>query len=188
MNCSPIATRLERTPIFFPRIRGPWYTCVVLSRVWLRLRSSADPHWQGVYRKGGQPLTPLTKRQGSPFYVTAMCTCLYFSAKALQTILVLAGPQDLYKRWADKSQDLNVEWNMDAAKEVLEAWQRSFTKVKFIFPNGRRTYSACKTRLILVNWAVTVLSFLRAFWWYGRWFDRRYTVIRVICVHTNRGW
>lgn len=56
---------------------------------------------------------------------------LYFSAKALQTILVLTGPQSLYKRWADKSQDLNVEWNMDAAKQVLEAWQRSFTKVKF---------------------------------------------------------
>ena len=55
---------------------------------------------------------------------------LHLSAKALQTILVLTGPQDLYKRWADKSQDLNVEWNMDAAKQVLEAWQRSFTEVK----------------------------------------------------------
>jgi len=55
---------------------------------------------------------------------------LFFSAKALQTILVLTGPQDLYKRWADNSQDLNVEWNMDAAKQVLEAWQRRFTEVK----------------------------------------------------------
>jgi len=47
----------------------------------------------------------------------------------LQTILVLTGPQDLYKRWADKSKDLNVEWNLDAAKKVLETWQMSFTEV-----------------------------------------------------------
>ena len=47
----------------------------------------------------------------------------------MQTILVLTGPQDLYKRWADKSNDLNVEWNLDAAKKVLETWQMSFTEV-----------------------------------------------------------
>lgn len=50
------------------------------------------------------------------------------SAKALQTILVLSGPQDLHKRWADKSQDLTVDWNIDSARKVLEAWQRSFTE------------------------------------------------------------
>lgn len=54
---------------------------------------------------------------------------LYFSTKALQTILVLNGPQDLYKRWVDKSKDFSVDWSVDSAKEVLEAWQRSFTKV-----------------------------------------------------------
>ena len=62
---------------------------------------------------------------------TELFPSLFLSAKALQTILVLTGPQSLYKRWADKSQDLSVEWNMDAAKQVLEAWQRRFTEVKF---------------------------------------------------------
>ena len=55
---------------------------------------------------------------------------IFFSAKALQTILVLAGPQGLYKRWADRSQELNVRWSLDTAKQVLEAWQRRFTEVK----------------------------------------------------------
>ncbi|PFX16832.1 Protein patched-like 2 [Stylophora pistillata] len=50
------------------------------------------------------------------------------SAKALQTILVLTGPQGLYNRWADRSQELNVDWNLDTAKQVLEAWQRRFTE------------------------------------------------------------
>ena len=58
------------------------------------------------------------------------CFSLFYSAKALQTILVLSGPQDLHKRWADKSQDLTVDWNIDSARKVLEAWQRSFTEVK----------------------------------------------------------
>lgn len=51
----------------------------------------------------------------------------YFSAKALQTILVLSGPQDLHKRFAENSKDLTVDWNLDSARKVLEAWQRSFT-------------------------------------------------------------
>jgi len=49
------------------------------------------------------------------------------SAKALQTILVLSGPQDLHKRFAENSKDLTVDWNLDSARKVLEAWQRSFT-------------------------------------------------------------
>ena len=53
----------------------------------------------------------------------------YFSAKALQTILVLTGKQDLQKRWADSSEYLTVDWTEDSAKEVLEAWQRKFTEV-----------------------------------------------------------
>lgn len=56
----------------------------------------------------------------------------YFSAKALQTILVLTGKQDLHKRWADSSEYLTVDWTEDSAKEVLEAWQRKFTEV-YIF-------------------------------------------------------
>ena len=62
--------------------------------------------------------------------------CSYFSAQALQTILVLTGAQDLYKRWADKSNDFGVDWNIDAAKKVLEAWQRSFTNVNFLKTPG----------------------------------------------------
>lgn len=56
----------------------------------------------------------------------------YFSAKALQTILVLTGKQDLHKRWSDSSEYLTVDWTEDSAKEVLEAWQRKFTEV-YIF-------------------------------------------------------
>ena len=57
----------------------------------------------------------------------------YFSAKALQTILVLTGKQDLHKRWADSSEYLSVDWTEDSAKEVLEAWQRKFTEVYTFF-------------------------------------------------------
>lgn len=57
----------------------------------------------------------------------------YFSAKALQTILVLTGKQDLKKRWADSSEYLTVDWTEDSAKEVLEAWQRKFTEVYTFF-------------------------------------------------------
>lgn len=53
----------------------------------------------------------------------------HYSAKALQTILVLSSPQDLQKRFADKSQHLTVDWNIGSARKVLEAWQRSFTEV-----------------------------------------------------------
>ena len=55
-----------------------------------------------------------------------------FSAKALQTILILTGTQDLHKRWADSSEYLTVDWTEDSAEEVLEAWQRKFTEV-YIF-------------------------------------------------------
>lgn len=57
----------------------------------------------------------------------------YFSAKALQTILVLTGTKDLHKRWADSSEYLTVDWTKDSAKEVLEAWQRKFTEVYIFF-------------------------------------------------------
>ena len=54
---------------------------------------------------------------------------LSFSAKALQTILVLTGPQGLYTRWADNAKDIRTEWSIDSARQVLETWQREFTKV-----------------------------------------------------------
>ena len=56
----------------------------------------------------------------------------------------------MYKRWADKSQDLNVEWSMDVAKQVLEAWQRSFTEVKENI-NCQRKHSAYYVKFVLAH-------------------------------------
>ena len=66
----------------------------------------------------------------------------HYSAKALQTILVLSSPQDLQKRFADKSQHLTVDWNIGSARKVLEAWQRSFTEV------GRKKKAAISVNCI----------------------------------------
>jgi len=63
------------------------------------------------------------------------------SAKALQTILVLSSPQDLQKRFADKSQHLTVDWNISSARKVLEAWQRSFTEELNKDVNNRDDFS-----------------------------------------------
>ncbi|KAK2569950.1 Protein patched-like protein 1 [Acropora cervicornis] len=63
------------------------------------------------------------------------------SAKALQTIIVLSSPQDLQKRFADKSQHLTVDWNISSARKVLEAWQRSFTEELNKDVNNRDDFS-----------------------------------------------
>lgn len=68
-------------------------------------------------------------RHSSNFSQTRQIFSSHYSAKALQTILVLSSPQDLQKRFADKSQHLTVDWNIGSARKVLEAWQRSFTEV-----------------------------------------------------------
>ena len=56
----------------------------------------------------------------------------YFSAEALQSIVLLMGKQQMYTHWhgAAKVQHLEQQWSEDEASQVLEAWKREFTKVK----------------------------------------------------------
>ena len=56
----------------------------------------------------------------------------YFSAEALQSIVLLMGKQQMYNHWhgAAKVQHLEQQWSEDEASQVLEAWKREFTKVK----------------------------------------------------------
>lgn len=52
-------------------------------------------------------------------------------AKALQSIVQLMAEQDMFEYWQNHYKVHNIEWSIDKAKQVLEAWQRKFAEVRF---------------------------------------------------------
>ena len=44
-------------------------------------------------------------------------------------MLQLMGEQDLYDYWADTMKTSATNWNLEAARSVLETWQRKFVAV-----------------------------------------------------------
>lgn len=50
-------------------------------------------------------------------------------AEALQTIIQLMAEKEMYEFWQDHIKVHNLDWTIDKAKKVLEAWQRKFTEV-----------------------------------------------------------
>lgn len=52
-------------------------------------------------------------------------------AKALQSLVQLMRDQDMYEYWKDDYKVHNIEWSVEKAKQVLEAWQRKFTEVRY---------------------------------------------------------
>lgn len=57
-----------------------------------------------------------------------VCSC---SAAALQSVVMLMGVNNLYNYHQDRywRGEGSYEWNVDIAREVLETWQKNFTKV-----------------------------------------------------------
>ena len=53
-----------------------------------------------------------------------------FSAEALQSIIQLMGEKNLHVMFGDSAKVQHIDWTLDAAKTILQAWQRNFTKVK----------------------------------------------------------
>lgn len=52
-------------------------------------------------------------------------------AKALQSIVQLMADQEMFDYWKNHYKVHNIEWSLDKAKLVLEAWQRKFAEVRF---------------------------------------------------------
>ena len=60
--------------------------------------------------------------------------CFLCSAEALQTIINLMDEEEIYQFWVEsngflKNKVQHINWNVKAAKTVLNAWQRKFVKV-----------------------------------------------------------
>lgn len=66
---------------------------------------------------------------------------LFHSAGALQTIINLMSEKELHHWWTmsngyagnAKIQHLGIDWNVEAAKTVLNAWQRKFVRVRYFY-------------------------------------------------------
>lgn len=61
-----------------------------------------------------------------------------FSAKALQSVINLMSEQEVYNWWLSnngfgKTQHLGEGWNVEAAKKVLNTWQRKFVQVRYLY-------------------------------------------------------
>ncbi|KAG8179321.1 hypothetical protein JTE90_021988 [Oedothorax gibbosus] len=50
-------------------------------------------------------------------------------AEALQTIIRMMAEKELFEFWRDHIKVHNLDWSVDKAKKVLEAWQRKFTEI-----------------------------------------------------------
>jgi len=59
-----------------------------------------------------------------------VCVC---SAEALQSLLQLLGEKDLYDYHRDTYKVHGVDWTVDKARQVLDAWRRKFTQVSLHF-------------------------------------------------------
>lgn len=55
------------------------------------------------------------------------------SARALQTVVQLMGEREMFEYWADNYKVHHVGWNQQKAAAVLDAWQRKFASVRFLF-------------------------------------------------------
>ena len=53
-------------------------------------------------------------------------------AEALQSILQLMGEKQMFEYYQDDYKVHAIDWTMEKAKEVLQAWQRKFSKVCYI--------------------------------------------------------
>lgn len=58
-----------------------------------------------------------------------------FRAEAYQSIILLMGRQQLYEHWRAQARVNHLDWTEEEAAQVLEAWQREFTKVKRVGVN-----------------------------------------------------
>ncbi|CAH1772357.1 unnamed protein product, partial [Owenia fusiformis] len=52
-----------------------------------------------------------------------------FRAGALQSIVRLMGEKNMYEHYLDDYKVNNIEWSQEAARKVLEKWQREYTSV-----------------------------------------------------------
>jgi len=50
-------------------------------------------------------------------------------ANALQSVIQLKGESEMYEYWAKHYKVHNIDWNLEKARQVLEAWQRKFTQI-----------------------------------------------------------
>lgn len=53
-------------------------------------------------------------------------------AKAVQSIVQLMAEQEMFEFWRNHYKVHNIEWSLDKAKLVLEAWQRKFAEVLIV--------------------------------------------------------
>ena len=63
-----------------------------------------------------------------------------YSAEALQTLLQLLGEKDLYDYHRDTYKVHGIDWTVDKASRVLDAWRRKFTQVRL----PRSLYWSCR--------------------------------------------
>jgi patched 1 protein len=49
-------------------------------------------------------------------------------AAALQTVIQLMGEREVYDFWANTYKVHHIDWSQEKASQVLETWQRAFTK------------------------------------------------------------
>ena len=55
-------------------------------------------------------------------------------AEALQSVLLLLGEQQLYEKYAQDIKTANIDWTVEKAKAILQAWHRKFTQVGIQVP------------------------------------------------------
>lgn len=60
------------------------------------------------------------------------CLVFFFRAEALQSILQLMGEKEMYEYWSQTYRVHNLEWSQEKAADILHAWQRKFTQVRFV--------------------------------------------------------
>jgi len=62
----------------------------------------------------------------------ACCWCVsVYRAEAVQSLLQLLGEKDLFDYHRDTFKVHGVDWSVDKARQVLDAWRRKFTQVRF---------------------------------------------------------
>ena len=50
-------------------------------------------------------------------------------AEALQSVILLMGEATMFEYWNENYKTLNIDWDKDKARAILEAWHRKFTEV-----------------------------------------------------------
>lgn len=52
-------------------------------------------------------------------------------AEAMQSVFLMKGEHQMYEYWKENQKTMNIDWTLEKAKMVLEAWHRKFTEVIF---------------------------------------------------------